>query len=458
MAQTDFKAIIVGGSVAGLTLAHTFSSARIDYILLEARDNVAPAAGATILTMPNGARILDQLSVYNSMEDIGEGFSVSIHRKSDGTLISVNEWTKIVEEQLGYKPGIYERQKFLQSLYDQLEDKSGILLNKKVVHVEHSKDSVTVVCADGSHYTGDIVIGADGIHSKIRHEMQRIAEKTNPEVSTRNQRTMTAEYACFFGVSTANPTYNLIPGSITTGYDIDNSSLLFAGRNGQPQWFFVSKLPQKFTSPEIPRFTAADRDAEAAKHADFQLAPGVTLKMLQDTKTQESFLPLEEGESEVWSFGRIVCVGDSVHKMTPNIGQGGNQAIESAAVLTNCLHELLSASPKTSIGIEALGGAFQKYQDIRWKRAKMFIDMSGTFTRNEALAKLSYTIRLLFLEPFTTEFIADLLTGMFKGAPYLHHLPMPNHLEGNNVWKTAKPKQFQARYVKTHLYPFQMDT
>ena len=45
--MAQFKAIIVGGSVAGLTLAHTFDSAGIDYVLLEARDMVAPPVGAT---------------------------------------------------------------------------------------------------------------------------------------------------------------------------------------------------------------------------------------------------------------------------------------------------------------------------------------------------------------------------------------------------------------------------
>ena len=73
-----------------------------------------------------------------------------------------------------------ERQKFLFSLYEQLEDKSKILLNKKVVSFKHEKDSVTVYCEDGSVFIADIVVGADGVHSKTRQEMQRIAKEEGP--------------------------------------------------------------------------------------------------------------------------------------------------------------------------------------------------------------------------------------------------------------------------------------
>ena len=95
-----FKAIIVGGSVAGLTLAHTLDSAGIDYILLEARNTVAPAMGATIVIQANGARILDQLGIYDRMANLGimTKMSKNTIRTSDGRILGVNEWPKFVEE------------------------------------------------------------------------------------------------------------------------------------------------------------------------------------------------------------------------------------------------------------------------------------------------------------------------------------------------------------------------
>ena len=71
--STEFKAIMVGGSVAGLKLARTPNSTGMDYALLEGRDNVAPAAGAIILMTPNGMRMLDQLRLIE-MSSRAAGF------------------------------------------------------------------------------------------------------------------------------------------------------------------------------------------------------------------------------------------------------------------------------------------------------------------------------------------------------------------------------------------------
>ena len=58
------RVIIVGGSIAGLTLAHSLEACHIDYLVLEARADIAPAVGASIGILPNGARILDQLGLW----------------------------------------------------------------------------------------------------------------------------------------------------------------------------------------------------------------------------------------------------------------------------------------------------------------------------------------------------------------------------------------------------------
>jgi FAD dependent monooxygenase len=95
----NFKAIIVGGSVAGLTLAHTFQRANIPYILLEARDTISPQLGASIVIMPNGARILDQMGLYEGLkrEVMGPMKKAYVWRE-DGRGVSCNEWPRLVEE------------------------------------------------------------------------------------------------------------------------------------------------------------------------------------------------------------------------------------------------------------------------------------------------------------------------------------------------------------------------
>ncbi len=88
----------------------------------------------------------------------------------------------MINGRLGYQCGICERWKLIESIYEQLDDESKgkVLLNKKVIEIVHFDGGVTVKCADGSEYRGDIVVGADGIHSRARREMQRYGEETGP--------------------------------------------------------------------------------------------------------------------------------------------------------------------------------------------------------------------------------------------------------------------------------------
>ena len=85
--------------MAGLSLAHMFSRAEISYTLLEARDTISPQLGASIVIMPNGARILDQLGIFEDMkDDFVTRMSKTYVRRSDGRLVTSNEWPKLVEE------------------------------------------------------------------------------------------------------------------------------------------------------------------------------------------------------------------------------------------------------------------------------------------------------------------------------------------------------------------------
>jgi len=61
------RVVIAGGSIAGLTLAHCLHHCNIDYVVLEARSEIAPQVGASIVVLPNGARICDQLGVWDDI-------------------------------------------------------------------------------------------------------------------------------------------------------------------------------------------------------------------------------------------------------------------------------------------------------------------------------------------------------------------------------------------------------
>jgi 2-polyprenyl-6-methoxyphenol hydroxylase-like FAD-dependent oxidoreductase len=59
--------IIARGSGTSLTLAHALHYSNIDFVVLEARDEITPQVGASIAILPNSARILDQLGIFDDI-------------------------------------------------------------------------------------------------------------------------------------------------------------------------------------------------------------------------------------------------------------------------------------------------------------------------------------------------------------------------------------------------------
>lgn len=87
---SPIKVLIVGGGIAGLTLANALEKpdVNIEYLLLESRDTIAPQVGASIGLAPNGSRILDQLGCYEDIETLLEPVrSAGLHDKNGNDLI-----------------------------------------------------------------------------------------------------------------------------------------------------------------------------------------------------------------------------------------------------------------------------------------------------------------------------------------------------------------------------------
>ncbi|KAJ5594270.1 uncharacterized protein N7459_000478 [Penicillium hispanicum] len=86
--MSAFKVIIVGASIAGLTLARILERYEIDYIVLEKHDAVAPQLGASIGILPQGERILDQLGMYERIEQKAMAMLISQSHGPDRRLLA----------------------------------------------------------------------------------------------------------------------------------------------------------------------------------------------------------------------------------------------------------------------------------------------------------------------------------------------------------------------------------
>jgi 2-polyprenyl-6-methoxyphenol hydroxylase-like FAD-dependent oxidoreductase len=95
--SSDLRVIIVGGSVAGLTLAHSLQRSGIKYIVLESRNEIAPQVGASIGILGNGARVLDQLGLFDDISAMAEPLSTFYIWSKSGRSISKSDTTTLIQ-------------------------------------------------------------------------------------------------------------------------------------------------------------------------------------------------------------------------------------------------------------------------------------------------------------------------------------------------------------------------
>ncbi|KAE8352204.1 hypothetical protein BDV28DRAFT_149239 [Aspergillus coremiiformis] len=141
---------------------------------------VASPFGTTITLQPHGCRILHQLSILDDVLDSCSTMGRCYYRTPDAQCFLENDFFPIVKKYAGYNTRTLNRQLFLCILYNRLPDKSKVLERHRVVDIIEEKESTRVVLADGTEYVGDLVVGADGVHSKVREVMWERANRKIP--------------------------------------------------------------------------------------------------------------------------------------------------------------------------------------------------------------------------------------------------------------------------------------
>ncbi|KAJ6118338.1 FAD binding monooxygenase [Penicillium samsonianum] len=341
MDDSQFKVIIVGGSIAGLSLAHCLYKAGITCIILEKRSEIAAYEGASVAIMPNGGRILEQLGLYEAVERLIEPMHVAHVRFPDGFHFS-SPYPKVMHEAFGFPMAFISRQKLLEILYHSFPEKSKIYVDKTVNRIEYQNQNIVLVhTQDGRFYRGDLVVGADGVHSCVRTQMWHIADTLRPGMIPSDEKTgMTVSYACIFGISSEVPELKI--GHLHLSVHNGKSFIIAPGIHGRQSWFVVLKLDNTYPYSSAPRFSPKDAASLCEQLTEMYVWGNIQFAQLWQRQEIYSMAPLEENIFRTWHFGRIVCIGDSMHKMTPNLAQGANCSIEDAASLANTIYDALN--------------------------------------------------------------------------------------------------------------------
>lgn len=129
---------------------------------------------------------------------------------------------------------------------------------------------------------------------------------------------MTITYSCIFGIS--SPINQLEPGTQATCYKDGWSILTVIGENGRIFWFLFLRLEKTYTyhgsRKNMPRFSSADAQTHCERLAPEVVWNGITVGQLRSRCEVFQMTALEEGVFSQWHWQNIVCIGDSMHKVS----------------------------------------------------------------------------------------------------------------------------------------------
>ncbi|KAJ9273241.1 hypothetical protein DTO212C5_826 [Paecilomyces variotii] len=436
--ETPFRVVIVGAGLAGLVASHCLQRAGIDHVVLEKQTDIAPQLGASIAIYPNGARILHQIGCLRALEESCVPLNRWWSRGPDGKAIMNSSFFAFVKENHGQDVLLLERRQLLQTLYDYLPDKNRLRVGCEVKTIKQDKDGVEVILADGTMEKGDIVLGADGVRSPVRSMMWEHANKTTPGLITAEEKrkSMKTSFRVLLGMGP--PAAEVGERDLTICSD---SGFVLTTVSQPTHLFFCvyQKLEKDLLWPRQPRYTMREMDVFAESVADHPVSDTIVFGELWKKRDRAMLVGLEEGVLQHWYHDRIVLVGDSVHKMLPNIGLGGNMALESVAVLCNHLHAMLVSQQGKKPDLVTLNKAFAAYQEERMPRVLHITDFSTKVAEGQAWVTPFHKFYTKWLIPLLKErALADMIAELMRGAPKLAYVDSSSFGKGTVQWDDEK--------------------
>lgn len=305
--QPRLRVLIVGGGVAGLTLAALLRQRGVCPEIVE-RTHDYGGVGYALSLWPAGSDILKGLGLHLALESVSmRGESYEIYDEG-GELLSHSTFLPI-EKRFG-AAYLVERAQLIEVLRSGT-DGLQLRMGTSVEALEDTGREVRVTFTDGTHGSYDLVVGADGLRSRVR-------ELLFGDVRLR--------YLGMTGWAFWLPDQLLPPGMIHEYWG--------AGR-------FVGLYPAPGRLCSFIAAATPEGDADPVEHrvarirelfADFRGAAARAIDALPhgDEIWHDDFLDLP---LDKWHRGRVVLTGDAAHAILPTAGIGASMAMESAAVL-----------------------------------------------------------------------------------------------------------------------------
>jgi 2-polyprenyl-6-methoxyphenol hydroxylase-like FAD-dependent oxidoreductase len=310
--------LISGAGIAGLTLAYWLKNFGFEVAIVEKSPDLSHE-GYMIDFYGSGFDVAEKMGIIERLRARHYPIPRLAYMDGQGRQRAALEIDKL-RALLNYRHFNFMRGDLVQVLCEAIPGDVSLHFGTTITRLEQQPDGVQVILADGIRQTYDLVIGADGIHSRVRALVwgseSQFENYLGYIVSCGIIENFLDEPAAFYT--------HLAPGRQAAVYSI---------RGDRLATFLIFKSPRPNVDGRSTQFAALeDRFGEMDWVIPMVLSKMKTAERLYfDTASQINVAQ--------WHQGRVALVGDACQCLTLVAGQGASMAMAGAYLLATALHE-----------------------------------------------------------------------------------------------------------------------
>lgn len=316
------RVAVVGAGLGGLTVAGFLQRAGFSVRIYEQ----APAfsrIGAGIILSANAMKVLRRLGVENTLITTGIKPECYISRAWDTGQTMYEIYFDAASEQRFGGPYLNIHRGDLHEILATVVASGTIVFNYECVGLDRTSGAYRLTFKNGETIDADLVIGADGIRSKVR---ELLLDNEPPR---------------FVGAVAHRA---IFPSKRLRGFKIPDCTKWWGRDRHILPYFMTSERDEIYVIGVVPaaRWDSeatsmpSSREALVADFANFHEDLQRVLEVADDVSVWPIF---DRERDDRWSGDSIVLLGDACHPMRPYMAAGGAMAIEDGAILSRCLEK-----------------------------------------------------------------------------------------------------------------------
>lgn len=329
---------IVGGGLGGLAAALGLRLTGQEPVVFERTGEFRPA-GAGISLWPNGVKVLSLLGLGEQVAACAGRMDRMSYTDREGRGLTDFSLEPLYN-QTGQRAWPLPRAA-LQDILVKAVGAARIHFGRPCVGAESDGQTAVARFADGAEFECDLLIGADGTHSLVR-----------PWVAGASVDRLYVGYVNFNAIIPAIPP--LCPPRTWTTW-VGQGKRVSAMPCGPDSVYAFLDIPMGQEEALHPPLRPIDELKRS--FGDWTGPVRVLIDMIDQTRVNRVLIH-DLPPIETWWRRRVVLLGDAVHSMAPDLGQGGCQALEDALVLARNL----------ATNDRSVPDALRRYQDERFPR------------------------------------------------------------------------------------------